>query len=580
MLKFRFKIPRKKVILLLFLLVTIIAIPLFIYIFFVNRIYPQIYLSYINVSGKTNNQVIYALSQTIIPPQSITLKYDEDTFEIPLSNINFSYDFNTSFQNAFFLYHKPNPLKGFFYMFINLGKPKVLPLVYSYNQEKLDEIISQIENQILIEPIAPSVRLSGKEILIKKGALGRVLDKDDLQKQFNSLLAYANSPEILLKVEIIDNTLSQEEVTLLYNRVKYLTTKNLKIYSDDKENIYQNNNLIRFLNPKNGYNEQEILNEIETLSQEINRPPQNPVFIFENDKVSEFAPAKEGLEIKKEELKAVIINALEKLETESNLTIAIEAPVIKTPSEYETKDVNNLGINALLGKGISRFTGSMTARIYNISLASSKFNGVIVKPEETFSFNSIVGDATKENGYKEAYIIKEGKTELGDGGGVCQVSTTLFRAVLNSGLPVIERRAHSYRVSYYEIGSSPGLDATTFYPTTDFKFKNNTPAHLLIQTKVDTKTKTLTFEIYGTNDGRTVTIGKSIVTDPVPPPEDLYIDDPTLPVDTVKQIDWKAWGAKVSFTYLVKRNEEIIYQKTFKSDYQPWQAKFLRGTGQ
>jgi vancomycin resistance protein YoaR len=238
-----------------------------------------------------------------------------------------------------------------------------------------------------------------------------------------------------------------------------------------------------------------------------------------------------------------------------------------------------MGIKELIGRGSSRFRGSISSRIHNIALASSRFNGVLVKPGEIFSFNKALGDVSIYTGYKEAYIIKDGKTVLGDGGGVCQVSTTFFRAILSAGLPVVERRAHAYRVGYYEQDSSVGFDATVYDPSPDLKFKNDTPGHLLIQTYVNTRAATLVFEIYGTSDSRIASTTKPVVTDIVSPPEDLYVDDPTLPIGSVKQIDWKAWGAKAWFTYKVTRDKETIYQKTFYSNYRPWQAIYLRGTG-
>ena len=203
----------------------------------------------------------------------------------------------------------------------------------------------------------------------------------------------------------------------------------------------------------------------------------------------------------------------------------------------------------------------------------------MVKPGETFSFNQTLGDVSSETGYKQAYVIKNGRTELGDGGGVCQVSTTLFRAALDAGLPITERRAHSYRVSYYEQGSPPGIDATVYEPSPDLKFTNDTPGHILIQSFADSKALTLAFEIYGTSDGRVSTISKPVVSGVTPPPEDLYIDDPTLPAGTVKQIDWKAWGAKVVFDYTVEKNGVTTIDETYVSSYKPWQAIFLRGTG-
>jgi len=192
----------------------------------------------------------------------------------------------------------------------------------------------------------------------------------------------------------------------------------------------------------------------------------------------------------------------------------------------------------------------------------------------------VVGEVADVTGYQQAYVIRSGRTVLDDGGGVCQTSTTLFRAVMEAGLPIIERRAHSYRVGYYEQNAKPGLDATVFSPTTDFKFVNDTPAHILVQTIVNALARTLTVEIYGTSDGRKGEVVNHQVWDQAPPPPDLYQDDPSIPAGQVKQVDWSAWGAKVKFDYRVKRGGETIYEKTFYQVYQPWQAMYLRGVAQ
>ena len=167
---------------------------------------------------------------------------------------------------------------------------------------------------------------------------------------------------------------------------------------------------------------------------------------------------------------------------------------------------------------------------------------------------------------------------MGDGGGVCQVSTTLFRAALNAGLPITERHEHSYRVHYYEDdGSKPGLDATVFNPTEDLKFINDTPAYILIQTKTDATNLTLTIEFYGAPDGRKAEILNQTLTGVVPPPAPLYQDDPTLPVGEVRQVDFAAWGAKASFEYRVTKNGVHTIDQVFTSNFRPWQAVFLKG---
>ena len=170
-----------------------------------------------------------------------------------------------------------------------------------------------------------------------------------------------------------------------------------------------------------------------------------------------------------------------------------ELPLEKIEPEIKTSDTNRLGIVDLIGQGESYFRHSITSRIHNIDLASSRLDGVLIAPGEIFSFNQAVGEISKTTGYRDAYIIQNGRTTLGAGGGVCQVSTTLFRAALNAGLPIIERHAHAYRVSYYEQDSKPGFDATVFSPTADLKFKNDTNAYILVQRFFELKNHHLVF---------------------------------------------------------------------------------------
>ncbi|MDP3758514.1 MAG: VanW family protein, partial [Candidatus Daviesbacteria bacterium] len=315
---------------------------------------------------------------------------------------------------------------------------------------------------------------------------------------------------------------------------------------------------------------------LKKIAAEIDQEVQEGLFEFNptTKRVSAFKPSQEGRKLDTDTTFQLLVNALDNPPAGGSKIINL--PVAKILPKIQTADVNSLGIQELLGRGISNFTGSIPNRIYNINLAASKINGVLVPPGETFSFNQAVGDITAATGFKQAYVIKEGRTVLDDGGGVCQDSTTLFRAVLNAGLPVIKRTAHAYRVGYYEQGFPPGLDATVFYPSVDFQFKNDTPAHILIQAY--TSGITLYVDLYGTPDGRTVYLTKPIVTNQIPPPPDLRQDDPTLPKGTVKQVDWAAWGATVTFKRTVVRNGQELINETWRSNYKPWQAIYLVGT--
>ena len=310
----------------------------------------------------------------------------------------------------------------------------------------------------------------------------------------------------------------------------------------------------------------------------FNYPAKNALFEFTEGKVVSFKPDEKGLEIQSEKFKEDLEAALQKLNKRIvNQTVILTDKIILP--EITLGHANQFGIEELVGEGVSNYSHSIPTRIHNVILAASKFHGVLIPKGAMFSFNNTVGDISSLTGYEPAYIIKNGRTVLGDGGGVCQVSTTLFRAAINTGLPIAERHAHAYRVSYYENGSQPGFDATIFSPSVDLKFQNNTPASILIQTAIDKESNILTFKFYGKRDDRQVNISPVTIWDESPPPAPLYQDDPTLPKGEVKQVDFPAWGAKTKFTYKVIKGNETSIDETFFSNFRPWQAVFLVGQG-
>jgi len=314
------------------------------------------------------------------------------------------------------------------------------------------------------------------------------------------------------------------------------------------------------------------------IMKEITIAPIDAQFRFENGRVTTFQLSSNGQEVDIEQVKAQISNDIPNLlifHSPKNTTIPLPIRVLKP--KVSTGDANNLGITELIGTGTSLFQHSIPSRIYNVTLAASRLNGVLVADGEEFSFDKALGDVSSYTGYQQAYIISGGHTVLGDGGGVCQVSTTMFRAILNAGLPVTERHAHDYRVGYYEEDSPPGIDATVYVPTVDLKFKNDTGHAILIQTSVDPSLLRLTFYLYGTSDGRQVSMTTPIITNQTPPPPDLYQDDPTLSKGQVKQVDFSAAGASVSFSRTVTRDGKTIIADTFVSNYRPWQAVYLVG---
>jgi vancomycin resistance protein YoaR len=240
------------------------------------------------------------------------------------------------------------------------------------------------------------------------------------------------------------------------------------------------------LPPAYHYDEDKLATVLRPLKDSIYKDPVDALFTFENNRVTAFKPSENGQTINIDQIKETLLNRTIRANPKAlpaNSTITI--PVVSLEPKITTEKVNNLGIKELIGTGTSLFQHSIENRVYNVTLASSRLNGILVSPGETFSVVKALGDISSLTGYKQAYVISGGKTVLGDGGGVCQVSTTLFRAALNAGLPIVERNPHAYRVGYYEEDSPPGIDAAIYSPSVDLKIKNDTGHSILILMNCD-----------------------------------------------------------------------------------------------
>jgi vancomycin resistance protein YoaR len=228
------------------------------------------------------------------------------------------------------------------------------------------------------------------------------------------------------------------------------------------------------------------------------------------------------------------------------------------------------------------FAGSSPSRIQNITTASQRFHGLLVAPGETLSMAEVLGDISLDTGYAEALIIFGDRTINGVGGGVCQVSTTLFRAAFFGGYQIDERYPHAYRVLYYEqrcalSPSCAGFDATVFAPLVDFRFTNDSPYWLLLETYI--YGNQLLWKIYSTSDGREVQYSSTGLTDVVEHPEALYRENPDLDQGEIRQVDYAADGADVVVTRTVTRNGSVIHQDRFSTHYLPWRAIYEFGPG-
>lgn len=234
------------------------------------------------------------------------------------------------------------------------------------------------------------------------------------------------------------------------------------------------------------------------LAKKIDSEPVDAKFKLEEGKVAAFSPEQTGKKLAIDDNIVQIKNALSNNESSAK---SVALRIITSEPSVKSSEINNLGIATLIGEGKSNFRGSTKNRIHNIKTATQRFEGVLIKPGEEFSFVQTLGEVDGEHGYQQELVIKKDKTEPEFGGGICQVSTTTFRAAIYSGLKITARKNHAYPVSYY---NPQGMDSTIYVPKPDLRFVNNTPGHILIHTQIIGTE--LTFQFYGTSDGRKVEV--------------------------------------------------------------------------
>jgi len=245
--------------------------------------------------------------------------------------------------------------------------------------------------------------------------------------------------------------------------------------------------------------------------------------------------AQQGEEMDMDLTKEDILKEINHGRTSLDLRVNVSMPMVNE-NNYE-----EIGIEKLIGRGTSNFSGSPRNRIHNIGVGADRFDSVLIPAGETFSFNDILGPVNADTGYLPELVIKENDTIPEYGGGLCQVSTTTFRAAIDTGLPITERHNHAYAVQYY---SPQGTDSTIYPPAVDLKFVNDTPAAILIQTKV--VGKTLIFDFFGTYDGREI--------EKTSPRTFGYFG---------------AGGMKAEWGYTVTMDGVVMTENIFKSTYRP-----------
>ena len=567
---------------------------------YAGRIFPGVQVGQVNIGGMPVDQALPLLQNTITYPQtgSLHLQYQTGFWEVTPAQLGVSFDPGTSLQNAYQI-GRSSPLDRWIGDMIGVwNSHHIVSPVFILNQNNTYSFLQKIAQQIDQPTREASLRVQGSEIIAESGQIGKSLDIPSSIEMITQTLKSQQNGIIPLVVketppEMLDASQYAISARAILSNSMTLTAA-AESGSPESSWVFTTDeiaNMLIFDRIKNaeGVHYEVKLNEnilrtiLTNLSSSLDHPAENPRFMF-NDETRQLELIKAGVTGRSLDIEKSIASIQDKIK-KGDHTIPLEFSFIE-PSIKNESTGEQLGIRELVETQTSYFYGSSSARVQNIQAAASRFHGLLVAPGETFSMANAMGEISLNTGYAEALIIFNGQTIEGVGGGVCQVSTTLFRTAFFYGFPINERHPHAYRVNYYEkeVGNRinpklAGLDATVYVPLVDLKFTNDTPYWLLMETYVSPQNNSLTWKFYSTSDGRQVTVKNNGPTNLVEPPKPLYRENSALPKGEIKQVDWEAQGADVLVNRFVSRNNSIYFQDSFSTHYEPWRAVYEYGPG-
>lgn len=564
---------------------------------YADKIHPGVTVAGVDLSGLTLGQAVVNLNANLTYGRLGQLHFSngQDNWVYTPDDLGFSYDPVEVAKAAFDIGRGKGTM-------VNLGEQlkarnqgiDITPSIV-YNQAKAYNVIQGLAAQTNIPLVEPNISLDNTTVNVISGQAGRTVDVQATLRNIEPFLLLQQSGNVpmVIKEQTPLSVNVEDTAQLAETILSQAFTVNpaddtagqgpwtikpealASLLTIEQKSIEGNRTYTLTLNRP------ALVAYISSIAPALQNDPVNARMMFNDDtrQLELIANAVAGGSVDIEKSVDSILEKLQNGEHQASLVMQMVEPAVK-----DTSTAAELGITELVAETTSYYYGSAAARIQNIRAAAANFHGVMVGPGEVFSMAEYLTDISLDNGYAEAPIIVGDQTVDGIGGGICQVSTTVFRNAFYGGFPIVERHPHAYRVGYYEQQSNgwvdnslAGLDATVYVPLVDFKFRNDTPYWLLMETyPTDTS---LTWKFYSTSDGREVDWWTTGITDVVTPPDPIYREDPDLPSGTIKQVDWPVNGATVEVYRTVTVNGTVTLQDTIRTNYVAWPAGYTYGPG-
>jgi vancomycin resistance protein YoaR len=548
-----------------------------------GRIYPNVSIQGIAVGEMTPEQAESALRSRYAAflRQPVVITYGDRQWTPTLDELGMTFDFRGAVDAAY------NAGRG--HGLIDDAREIAaiwqhgldVPLHVSYDETRAQAYLTQLAREIERAPADAQVRLDGAQIAIVGAAIGRQVLVDATLSHVSQQLQAFVPATIPLQTREIPPRLDDATVAAARAQIETILQGPLTLRVGKNEYEWTVADLadmiiINRVPSAEGdriavtLDQDMIARRIRQIADETEKPGTRPRVAWNNGDLKIIKPGKPGLRLDEVRARDMVIAAV------MGRDRTLELPMVPTDPPVTEANLHQLGIRELVSIGKSDFTGSAAYRIHNIGVGMQLLNGLLIAPGEEFSFNKNIGQINAANGFVEGAAIIQNRTQQEFGGGICQDSTTMFRAAFWAGLPITERWGHSFYISWYDKyalgprGNGPGLDATIFTGGPDLKFINDTGAWLLIQAWSNPKTGVAQIELYGTKPNRTVDLTHKVYDHTPAPSEPVFVADPKVPRGTIKHTDKARGGMTIDVYRLVVENGAPRPPELFRTRFRPW----------
>lgn len=538
-----------------------------------GRVYPGARFAAAQLGGKSPEEAESELRRELagFEERAITYAFENEVWHASLADLGFSIDYDAMIDIAMGHGRENGPLDRY-KTFVRHDTPNDVPLVLKEDGNGPTSFLNEIAGDIDIAPTDARLEMIDGEVTVQPEKPGRAVDIDEAIESTLDLLKAGKPASLPISTRPVDPKVTQNELDGAKADAWNLIKEPIVFTHEELDYPVTPEDLTRALqidSHNQASLDPSVLRErFEQINSVTKRESRNVMLGWDS-----------GLYVVQEDVDGAEVDydKMEDLAVELSMSSDRHAELAMKPVKAAARadNIAELGIDTHLAYGSSSFVGSSAARAENVRVSARNISYKLVAPGETFSYNDLQGPITEDHGYVSGTIISGNWVESDIGGGVCQVSTTVFRAAAKAGFRFSEWNPHSWRLAFYEAdGSDPGLDAAIYQAESewewslDLTFKNTLDSWLLIV--VTTEGDWVTAHLYGKDPGWNVEMHPAQVSAPIQPGPVVERENPALAPGERRMVQTAQPGYVVSVRRVISAADgEVLADGNFVSDYVP-----------